>query len=89
MDIAQAIIMALQVWGIIGAVVASAFLTVGIDRIDEDARGAYVLRPLLIPGVLRIWPLVRWRWCRIETQAAPGPRVTGPYAPATASPSSR
>ena len=71
MDIAQAIIMALQVWGIIGAVVAAAFLTVGIDRIDEDARGAYVFRPLLIPGVLMIWPLVLWRWWRIETQAAP------------------
>ena len=71
MDIAQAIVLALQVWGIIGALVAVAFLTVGIDRIDEDARGAYIFRPLLIPGVLLIWPLVLWRWWQIEAEAAP------------------
>lgn len=71
MDIAQAIVMALQVWGIIGAVVAVVFLTIGIDRIDEDAQGAYVFRPLLIPGVLMIWPMVLWRWWQIEAGAAP------------------
>ncbi|MEM9872026.1 MAG: hypothetical protein AAF822_12280 [Pseudomonadota bacterium] len=71
MDIAQAIVLALQAWGIIGAAVAAVFLTIGIDRIDEDARGAYVFRPLLIPGVLMIWPLVLWRWWQIEAEAAP------------------
>jgi len=70
MDVAQALVMAMQTWGIIGAVVALVFLTIGIDRIDEDARGAYVFRPLLIPGVLLIWPLVLWRWWRIETERA-------------------
>lgn len=70
MDIAQALVMAMQGWGIIGALVAALFLTIGIDRIDEDARGAYVFRPLLIPGVLLIWPLVLWRWWQIETDAA-------------------
>ena len=71
MDIAQALVMGVQTWGIIGTVVATVFLTVGIERIDEDARGAYFFRPLLIPGVLLIWPLVLWRWWRIETEAAP------------------
>lgn len=71
MDIAQAIVLALQVWGIIGACVTVVFLTIGIDRIDEDARGAYVFRPLLIPGILLIWPLVLWRWWQIEVEAAP------------------
>ena len=55
-----------QVWLWTGAAVAAVFLTIGIDRIDEDARGAYVFRPLLIPGVLLIWPLVLWRWWQIE-----------------------
>jgi uncharacterized membrane protein len=68
MDVAQALVMGVQVWGIIGALVALVFLTIGIDRIDEDARGAYVFRPLLIPGVLLIWPLVLWRWWQIETE---------------------
>jgi hypothetical protein len=70
MDIAQALVMAMQAWGGIGAVTAAVFLTVGIDRIDQDARGAYVFRPLLIPGVMLIWPLVLWRWWQIETQTS-------------------
>ena len=70
MDVAQALVIALQTWGMIGAVVAAVFLTIGIDRIDEDARGAYIFRPLLIPGVLLIWPLVLWRWWQIETESA-------------------
>ena len=43
-------------WLIAGAIVAALFLTIGMDRIDEDARGAYMFRPLLIPGVMLIWP---------------------------------
>lgn len=70
MDIAQALVMAMQVWGIIGALTAAVFLTIGMDRVDEDARGAYVFRPLLIPGVLLIWPLVLWRWWQIETETS-------------------
>lgn len=54
-------------WLIVGAAVTAVFLTIGIDRVDEDARGAYAFRPLLILGVLLIWPLVLWRWLRIET----------------------
>ncbi len=57
-----------ELWLWIGAGVAALFLTVGIDRIDEDAQGAYVFRPLLIPGILLIWPLVIWRWVQIERQ---------------------
>ncbi|MEL6450802.1 MAG: hypothetical protein AAFQ19_06045 [Pseudomonadota bacterium] len=71
MDVAQGLVMAMQAWGMIGAVVALVFLSVGIDRLDEDARGAYVFRPLLIPGVLLIWPLVLWRWWQIAEQSAP------------------
>ncbi|WP_415402420.1 hypothetical protein [Tateyamaria sp. SN3-11] len=70
MDVAQALVMGMQVWGLIGALVAAVFLTIGIDRIDEDTRGAYIFRPLLIPGVLLIWPLVLWRWWQIETERA-------------------
>lgn len=71
MDIAQTLVVGMQAWGIIGALVAAVFLTIGMDRIDEDARGAYIFRPLLIPGVLLIWPLVLWRWWQIEAEVAP------------------
>jgi len=56
-----------KVWLSAGALVAVAFLLFGIDRIDEDADGAYVFRPLLVPGVLLIWPLVLWRWFVLAT----------------------
>ena len=69
MNTAEALLMLAKTWGAIGGLVALAFLTVGIDRIDEDADGAYVFRPLLIPGILLIWPLVLWRWYRIASEA--------------------
>lgn len=56
-----------EYWLMAGGIVASLFLIFGIDRIDEDARGAYIFRPLLVPGVLLIWPLVLWRWYALET----------------------
>lgn len=67
MTAAEALIGALRLWAWAGALVALAFLTVGIDRVDADARGAYPFRLLLIPGVLLIWPLVLWRWVVLET----------------------
>ena len=54
-------------WLWIGAAVAAVFLLWGIDRIDAGARGAYVFRPLLVPGILLLWPLVLWRWYVLET----------------------
>ena len=68
MNQAEAILFALRIWCSIGAIIAAVFLTIGMDRIDEDAQGAYVFRPLLIPGVLVIWPLVLWRWYLYETK---------------------
>ncbi len=44
-----------------GMAVAAVFLLFGLGRLDENAQGAWVFRPLLIPGVLLIWPLVIWR----------------------------
>jgi hypothetical protein len=58
----------------LGAVVALAFLTVGIERVDPAARGAYAFRPLLLPGVILLWPLVLWRWWRLERDLLPAGR---------------
>ena len=49
-------------WLVLGGLVAAACLFCGIDQIDEDAEQAYVFRPLLVPAILLIWPLVLWRW---------------------------
>lgn len=70
MQTAEFIISCVRIWAIVGACIATIFLTIGIDRIDEDSRGAYVFRPLLIPGILLLWPLVLWRWWQLETDAA-------------------
>lgn len=75
---ATTIIAVAQWYCIIGAGFAAIFLTIGMDRIDEDARGAYAFRPLLIPAILLIWPLVAWRWFREETGAA---RWQGRHSP--------
>lgn len=71
MAAAETIMLLVQLWGGFGACVALIFLTIGLDRIDEDARGAYVFRPLLIPGVMLLWPLVLWRWWQLEAKSAP------------------
>jgi hypothetical protein len=55
-----------SLWLYAGAAVAAAFLLVGIDRVSENARGAYLFRPLLVPGILLLWPLVLWRWFKLE-----------------------
>jgi hypothetical protein len=54
-------------WLYAGGAIAAVFLLFGIDRVEEDARGAYLFRPLLVPGVLLLWPLVLWRWWTLET----------------------
>ena len=80
MNTAELIFVCVRWWLTIGAFVAAVFLTFGIDRIDEDARGAYVFRPLLVPGVLLIWPLVLWRWFRLETGEVMAARYRPPRA---------
>jgi len=62
MDQAELILLLTKIWGAVGALAALAFLSFGIDRLDDDARGAYVFRLLIVPGILLIWPLVLWRW---------------------------
>jgi len=70
MGFAEGLIMALQIYAGIGAVVAVAFLLIGVDRIDPSARGSYLFRVMLIPGVVGLWPLVLRRWLALEKQGA-------------------
>ena len=52
-------------WMTLGGCVGLLFLLRGIDRVDPAARGAYAVRPLLMPGLALLWPLVLWRWHRL------------------------
>ena len=47
-----------------GGAVAVAFLAFGLDQIDPSARGGYTFRPLLVPGLVLLWPLVLVAWRR-------------------------
>ena len=78
MSFGAALIWLATIWLYVGGAVAVVFLLYGIDRVSEDARGAYLFRPLLVPGVLLLWPLVLWRWFRLEHGASP---LAGRYRP--------
>ncbi|MEI7712636.1 MAG: hypothetical protein WCI94_14450 [Rhodospirillales bacterium] len=63
---AATIVQAATLYGTAGLAVAAVFLLWGIDRIDPIAPGAYTFRPLLVPGVILLWPIVLWRWALLE-----------------------
>jgi len=63
---AQIIVQTAMWYGIAGCAVAAAFLLWGIDRIDPGASGGYAFRPLLIPGIVLLWPFVLARWIALE-----------------------
>ena len=67
MQTADTILMLVQYWAWAGLAVAAMFLTVGIDRVEPNSKTSFVFRPLLIPGVVILWPLVLWRWVQLET----------------------
>lgn len=52
-------------YGGLGLAVAAAFLAFGLDRIDSSARGSLAFRPLLVPGLVLLWPFVMARWRRL------------------------
>jgi hypothetical protein len=57
---------AIYVYGGIGGAIALGFVLVGIDRVDQAAHGAYLVRPLLLPGLILLWPIVLVRWIVLE-----------------------
>ena len=59
---AAMIVQCVTPYGGIGLLVAVAFLFLGIDRVDPAARGAHAFRPLLLPGLVLLWPFVVARW---------------------------
>ena len=57
-----------MVYGAVGLVLAAVFLLWGIDRIDPASEGSYAFRPLLVPGIVLLWPAVLVRWAWLERQ---------------------
>ena len=67
MQTADTILMLVQIWVWAGIATAAVFLSVGMDRVEPNARTSFIFRPLLIPATVILWPLVLWRWFVLET----------------------
>lgn len=59
-----------------GLAVGLAFLVFQLERQDPAARGAYAFRPLLLPGLALLWPLVLLRWISQRSDVAPADTVS-------------
>jgi hypothetical protein len=70
MQFAQSIVLLASAYAAVGGAVAAVFLLFGIDRIDPAARGTFTFRPLLVPGIVLLWPLVIVRWIALERATA-------------------
>jgi hypothetical protein len=44
-----------------------------------EARGAYAFRPLLLPGLVLLWPLALWRWWALTREPPPLPPLGRHY----------
>lgn len=70
MPVAETLVLLIEAYAMLGALVAVIFLLWGIDRVEPGARGSYAFRVLLVPGVVGLWPLVLWRWRALERARA-------------------
>ena len=73
--VAEALVIALGVYGAAGVVFAVPFAWRGAGAIDPAAkRGTWGFRLLALPGVVALWPLMLAKWRR----AASSPRTESP-----------
>ena len=71
MEVAEVLVKALTAYGLIGAVFAVAFVTMGIQRVDSVAEHAPLgFRLIVLPGVAALWPLLLVRWLRSAPRGA-------------------
>ena len=71
MQLAVMLVDVLAAYGLVGAVFAIAFVTIGIQRVDSVAERAPVgFRLIVLPGVAALWPLMLMRWLRATPRGA-------------------
>jgi len=55
----------LEAYVAIGIVFALPFVCLGVQHVDNEARGSGVgFRLLILPGVVACWPMFLYRWTR-------------------------
>ena len=71
MLLAQLILGALGIYASVGVVFAVLFVSRGVERIDEAARGAPIgFRVLIFPASAALWPALWHKWHRARTAKA-------------------
>mgnify|MGYP005850131879 CR=1 FL=1 len=62
---AETVVTAFTAYLAAGLVFAVLFVTFGVHRVDEQAKGSGVgFRLIILPGVAALWPLLLARWVR-------------------------
>jgi len=62
---ARVFVALLEAYAVIGFVFAGVFVSLGVQKLDSEARGSgLAFRLLLLPGVSAFWPMFLARWIR-------------------------
>jgi hypothetical protein len=62
---ARVFVVLFESYALIGLVFAAVFVSLGVQKLDSEARGSSVgFRLLIIPGVAAFWPMLLARWSR-------------------------
>lgn len=62
MFLSETIVWIVEAYLAVGLGIAILFLIFGVERVEPYAKGSLAFRPLLVPGLCLLWPLVLWRW---------------------------
>lgn len=62
---AKAFVKVFEAYSLIGLVFAGLFVSLGVQKLDPEARGSGIaFRLLILPGVAGFWPMILARWIR-------------------------
>jgi hypothetical protein len=62
---ARAFAYLLEAYVLVGLVFAGFFVSLGVQRLDSEAKGSGIgFRLLILPGVAAFWPMLLARWSR-------------------------
>ena len=65
MIIAEILVLAIEIYLVVGILFGIAFVTRGVQAIDHAAEGTgWGFRLIILPGVAAFWPLLLRRWTR-------------------------
>ncbi len=68
-DLVKAFVFAVEAYAVAGFVFAAIFVSVGVQRLDSEARGSGItFRLLIAPGAAAVWPMLLVRWIRGVTE---------------------